>query len=39
MFDYFIALIRTTYSDDLESFLLSYPAITKSDFTALKPKS
>lgn len=39
MFDYFIAFIKTTYYDDFESFFFNYPAITKSDLTALNPKS
>jgi len=34
-----MAFINTTYYDDFESFLFNYPAITKSDFTALRPKS
>lgn len=39
MLESFIARISTSSSDDFKLALLSYPAITNNDFTALKPKS
>ena len=39
IFESFMAFIKTSSSDDFKFDLLSYPAITNNDFTALKPKS